>query len=137
MAQQQHIPSSSHSGGGGASSDTDRSRNVKQKKVPQRGLGVAQLEKIRLEEQIKREREAATLQCPSLSLSPPNFHFRSPPSVPIRIYGGVEDQSISSSGNGGWCRNLQLESNAAAVPLPRRFFHFQHPASSPLVSSLA
>ncbi|KAL0301218.1 UNVERIFIED_CONTAM: hypothetical protein Sradi_6398600 [Sesamum radiatum] len=40
-------------GGGGVSSS--RSKTVKQKKVPQRGLGVAQLEKIRLEEQQKKE----------------------------------------------------------------------------------
>ncbi|KAL0282626.1 UNVERIFIED_CONTAM: hypothetical protein Sangu_2482200 [Sesamum angustifolium] len=39
--------------GGGVSSS--RSKTVKQKKVPQRGLGVAQLEKIRLEEQQKKE----------------------------------------------------------------------------------
>ncbi|CAA2955117.1 Hypothetical predicted protein [Olea europaea subsp. europaea] len=37
--------------GGGVS----RSKKTKQKKVPQRGLGVAQLEKIRLEEQQKKE----------------------------------------------------------------------------------
>ncbi|CAA2981623.1 Hypothetical predicted protein [Olea europaea subsp. europaea] len=37
-------------GGGGS-----RSKKIKQKKVPQRGLGVAQLEKIRLEEQQKKE----------------------------------------------------------------------------------
>lgn len=70
MAQEEHILSSSHSGsgggdsggggsggggGGGGGASSDRSKYVKQKKVPQRGLGVAQLEKIRLEEQRKRE----------------------------------------------------------------------------------
>lgn len=116
MAQEEHIQSSSHSdggdSGGGGVVSSDRSRNVKQKKIPQRGLGVAQLEKIRLEEQRKREAlEAAnalannaigsvndaapclTVQCPSFgpsfSPSPANFHspntlYRSSPSIPIQ-----------------------------------------------------
>ncbi|PIM99934.1 hypothetical protein CDL12_27563 [Handroanthus impetiginosus] len=46
------------SGGGGGSS---RSKKIKQKKVPQSGLGVAQLEKIRLEEQQRKEIEAANI----------------------------------------------------------------------------
>lgn len=41
------------SGGGGGGSC--RSKKIKPKKVPQRGLGVAQLEKIRIEEEQKRE----------------------------------------------------------------------------------
>lgn len=120
MAQEEHILSSSHSGGGGGGGDSggggvssDRSRNVKQKKIPQRGLGVAQLEKIRLEEQRKRDalevanvlannaigsvNDAApslAVQCPSFGPShwplPANFQspntlFRSSPSIPIQI----------------------------------------------------
>ncbi|KAL7218333.1 hypothetical protein ACSBR2_011576 [Camellia fascicularis] len=53
MAQEEHNHrcSNSSSGGGGNRS----SKKLKQKKVPQRGLGVAQLEKIRLEEQQKKD----------------------------------------------------------------------------------
>ncbi|KAK7401786.1 hypothetical protein VNO78_13555 [Psophocarpus tetragonolobus] len=49
------------------------SKKSKQKKVPQRGLGVAQLEKIRLEEQQKRD-AAAILPSPSaLSSTKPSY----------------------------------------------------------------
>lgn len=41
-------------GGSGGSGSNRSSKKLKQKKVPQRGLGVAQLEKIRLEEQQKK-----------------------------------------------------------------------------------
>ncbi|KAL0353810.1 UNVERIFIED_CONTAM: hypothetical protein Sangu_0962300 [Sesamum angustifolium] len=78
---------------GGVSSN--RSKNVKQKKVPQRGLGVAQLEKIRLEEQRKKEAlqaanvlannaigspsDTASVQCPNFGSSLSS----SPNSVPL------------------------------------------------------
>lgn len=72
MAQEENILGCSYSGGGGGGvgggggggrggsgctggSSNSRSKRIKQKKVPQRGLGVAQLEKIRLEEQQKKE----------------------------------------------------------------------------------
>ncbi|KAL8505756.1 hypothetical protein ACS0TY_016829 [Phlomoides rotata] len=62
MAQEQHNLGCSYSGGGGGRSaggssgvSCSRSKKMKQKKVPQRGLGVAQLEKIRIEEQHKKE----------------------------------------------------------------------------------
>ncbi|KAL2466791.1 WAS/WASL-interacting protein family member 1 [Abeliophyllum distichum] len=72
MAQEEHILRCSFSTGGGGCSNLggggdeggggvddggggSRSKKIKQKKVPQRGLGVAQLEKIRLEEQQKKE----------------------------------------------------------------------------------
>lgn len=65
MAQEEHnhrCGNSNSSGGGfsggvvvgGGSGSNRSSRKLKQKKVPQRGLGVAQLEKIRLEEQQKK-----------------------------------------------------------------------------------
>ncbi|KAJ7981798.1 Actin cytoskeleton-regulatory complex protein pan1, putative isoform 1 [Quillaja saponaria] len=78
--QSQKCSNSSSGGGGGGLGRS--SKKPKQKKVPQRGLGVAQLEKIRLEEQQKKD-VAAILpsQCsisPSkssyLSLPIPNFH---------------------------------------------------------------
>ncbi|KAK4420400.1 hypothetical protein Salat_1990300 [Sesamum alatum] len=57
MAQEEHFFGCSYSGGGGGGGGggSSRSKTVKQRKVPQRGLGVAQLEKIRLEEQQKKE----------------------------------------------------------------------------------
>ncbi|KAL3508731.1 hypothetical protein ACH5RR_028132 [Cinchona calisaya] len=60
-------------GGGGSRSQ----RKMKQKKVPQRGLGVAQLEKIRLEEQHKKgvvlqEAAAANVLSPNQIISPTN-----------------------------------------------------------------
>ncbi|KAL3638512.1 hypothetical protein CASFOL_017883 [Castilleja foliolosa] len=78
MDQDEQFVSSSNSAGGG---DDDKSKNGKPKKAPQRGLGVAQLERIRLEEQ--RNREAANAltnnaiasahdptQCPNISPNP-------------------------------------------------------------------
>lgn len=53
------------------------SRKPKQKKVPQRGLGVAQLERIIIEEQQRKEAEASVSPTKSSSLpllSIPNFH---------------------------------------------------------------
>ncbi|KAL2483572.1 uncharacterized protein Fot_45016 [Forsythia ovata] len=64
MAQEEHILRCSFSTGGGGCGEGggvddggggSRSKKIKQKKVPQRGLGVAQLEKIRLDEQQKKE----------------------------------------------------------------------------------
>ncbi|KAL2496457.1 uncharacterized protein Fot_40214 [Forsythia ovata] len=65
-------------GGGGGCSSSGRSKKVKQKKVPQRGLGVAQLEKIRLEEQQKKDAalQAANLLAKSI-VSPRETNFRS------------------------------------------------------------
>lgn len=70
MVQEDQILGCSYSGGGGGGGSggggggggsgcsgggSSRSKKIKQKKVPQRGLGVAQLEKIRLEEQQKKQ----------------------------------------------------------------------------------
>jgi len=54
------------------------SKKSKQKKVPQRGLGVAQLEKIRLEEQQKRD-------APPLSPSPTALSSTKPSYLPLPI----------------------------------------------------
>ncbi|KAJ6298307.1 hypothetical protein OIU76_019455 [Salix suchowensis] len=48
------------------------SRKHKQKKVPQRGLGVAQLEKIRLEEQQKNDISVNLPSPPPISLTKPS-----------------------------------------------------------------
>lgn len=57
-------------GSGGSGTGSNRSsKKLKQKKVPQRGLGVAQLEKIRIEEQQKR---GAANFSPNSLVSPTN-----------------------------------------------------------------
>ncbi|KAL7218335.1 hypothetical protein ACSBR2_011578 [Camellia fascicularis] len=104
MAQEElnHRCSNGSSGGGGGNRS---SKKLKQKKVPQRGLGVAQLEKIRLEEQQKKDalllsnsllspinsscsavqsqRTSNFWHNPSqTNLSLPNLIFRPAPSIP-------------------------------------------------------
>lgn len=71
--------------GSGGSSSSSSSKKLKEKKVPQRGLGVAQLEKIRLEEQQK------TVATSMLSPSPP------PPSLLLPNYDNLANRSPSSS----------------------------------------
>ncbi|XP_040987375.1 uncharacterized protein LOC121235167 isoform X1 [Juglans microcarpa x Juglans regia] len=77
--------------GGGIGGVARSSKNPKQKKAPQRGLGVAQLEKIRLEEQQKKD-VAAILSPPAsvsqrkssfLSLPIPTYHHSNPSSCSI------------------------------------------------------
>ncbi|GAV64040.1 hypothetical protein CFOL_v3_07558 [Cephalotus follicularis] len=104
MAQEEQTQkcSSRCSGGGGSSGSgvnnigtiNRSSKKPKQRKVPQRGLGVAQLEKIRLEEQQKKDAKAPILPSPSsntslppakplfASVSIPNYH-QSNQSVPF------------------------------------------------------
>ncbi|KAL9145818.1 hypothetical protein ABFS82_13G068500 [Erythranthe guttata] len=94
--------------GGGGGGNNKPSKNGKPKKVPQRGLGVAQLEKIRLEEQ--RERDALKLSSPGyrfVSVQTPDFDPPPPNSAPFRITnhqlneGGAEisTEAISSVRN--------------------------------------
>lgn len=71
---------------GSNSSSSSSSKKQKEKKVPQRGLGVAQLEKIRLEEQQKKvialsSSSFSSSSSPSLSL--PNYHNFGVDSVPF------------------------------------------------------
>ena len=64
IAQEDQTQNCSNGGGSGGIGGIGRSsKKPRQKKVPQRGLGVAQLEKIRLEEQQKRD-AAAMLSSP-------------------------------------------------------------------------
>ncbi|CAK9151677.1 unnamed protein product [Ilex paraguariensis] len=100
MAQEEHsqkCSNSSSGGGSGGGGGGRSSKKLKQKKVPQRGLGVAQLEKIRLEEQQKRDAalQAASVLSPNSIISPsdsascvavqcPNFRPNlSPSSIPL------------------------------------------------------
>ncbi|XP_031406137.1 uncharacterized protein LOC116214805 isoform X2 [Punica granatum] len=64
-----HGGSTASSGGGGNTGSFGRSSR-KQKKVPQRGLGVAQLEKIRIEELRKNDAGAAAPMAPNAILPP-------------------------------------------------------------------
>ncbi|KAI4388120.1 hypothetical protein MLD38_000480 [Melastoma candidum] len=81
-------------GCGSVGSGSRSSKKQKQKKPPQRGLGVAQLERLRMEEQQKKDASSLypppiTFNSSSLSSSLPNFQaeslcsvFRHTPSVP-------------------------------------------------------
>lgn len=102
MAQEEHILS--YGGGAGL----NKSKTGKQKKVPQRGLGVAQLEKIRLDEQ--RQNEGLSPNFPS-----PNALYRSSQSFPFQ--GG---------GNENWHRLWTGEVEEG--------LHHQLPSSSVVVS---
>ncbi|KAJ8765245.1 hypothetical protein K2173_011925 [Erythroxylum novogranatense] len=91
MAQEEETQkySSSNTGGAGFNigSAGRYSKKQKQKKVPQRGLGVAQLEKIRLEEQQKKDGSVVLPSPPPMSPTRPSNL-----SVPLPNY-----QSYSSS----------------------------------------
>ncbi|KAK6946658.1 Plant transcription factor NOZZLE [Dillenia turbinata] len=94
MAQEEQNQGGSNiSSGGGCNSGGVRSssKRLKQKKIPQRGLGVAQLEKIRIEEQQKKEAALAAIltsssTIPTISSSScfsiplPNYHHNKPSS---------------------------------------------------------
>lgn len=79
------------SGGAGGGGGYNRcSKKLKQKKVPQRGLGVAQLEKIRLEEQQRKDVSNSSISSPNSIISPSNssncLAFKptiSSPSIPL------------------------------------------------------
>ncbi|XP_010277720.1 PREDICTED: uncharacterized protein LOC104612101 [Nelumbo nucifera] len=82
--QYQRWCSNSSSGGGGSGSRS--TKKLKQKKIPQRGLGVAQLEKIRLEEQQKKDAASVAVvpssPCIVIPL-PPHNPYHSQSSVPF------------------------------------------------------
>lgn len=88
----QMCSNNSSSIGGCGSRSTSSSKKLKQKKVPQRGLGVAQLEKIRIEEQQKKGSSNTTnisspTHSPSLPTAPfPNYSHnkQSKSSIPFR-----------------------------------------------------
>ncbi|XP_042477674.1 uncharacterized protein LOC122059033 [Macadamia integrifolia] len=62
-------------GGGGSNGGGRSSKKLKQKKIPQRGLGVAQLEKIRLEEQQQKDVVAGVSSpCFVIPVPPPPHH---------------------------------------------------------------
>ncbi|WOH05896.1 hypothetical protein DCAR_0625319 [Daucus carota subsp. sativus] len=123
MAQEQN-----HSSSGGCTNGVARSsKKFKQNKVPQRGLGVAQLEKIRLEEQqISPSNSSSCLASPtdhpssSKPFTPPSIIQRSTDVRPNSISELVSNnggecrmgwQGISSAGRGSWPNSLNDEYN--------------------------
>ncbi|XP_042023760.1 uncharacterized protein LOC121771023 isoform X2 [Salvia splendens] len=132
--QQQHIVSSS---------DSERSRNVKlKKKIPQRGLGVAQLEKIRVEELMKKEVLAAPNAIGSVTdatPSPSPLNFRSSNTLCRSWTADHDHRNTNAAGfrppvNLNASASASASASAAALPsVPHRFFRFQQPAS-PLVN---
>ncbi|CAM0880374.1 unnamed protein product [Alopecurus aequalis] len=77
------------SGNGAATGVARASRKTKPKKIPQRGLGVAQLEKLRIEEQKKMGGGTATATPSSRALNGaglcqlPTLHHHPPPAPPL------------------------------------------------------
>ncbi|XVF70102.1 hypothetical protein PTKIN_Ptkin11bG0135400 [Pterospermum kingtungense] len=98
--QSQRCSNSNTSSGGGIGSNIGRSsKKQRPKKIPQRGLGVAQLEKIRIEEQKKKDAAvvAAIFPSPSFVISSlPTTHHKSYLSLPIPSFHS-SNQSCSSS----------------------------------------
>ncbi|GER43050.1 high-level expression of sugar-inducible gene 2 [Striga asiatica] len=102
MAQDEHFVSSSNSGGdggaggagsAGAGTGNNRSKTPKPKKVPQRGLGVAQLEKLRIEEQRKKEALLAANVLANNAIGPGNESLQAQ-----NIGGGPTPKSLSPLG---------------------------------------
>ncbi|KAG9146137.1 hypothetical protein Leryth_015920 [Lithospermum erythrorhizon] len=105
---------------GGCIGDNRSSKRLKQKKVPQRGLGVAQLEKIRLEEQHKKGK---ILQPQACNIFPPNDETMSP-------------SNKFSSTLDLQCPNLKSSNNHLCLdPLTHPFFLPPSSVSLPTISS--
>lgn len=86
------------------------SKKQRPKKVPQRGLGVAQLEKIRLEEQQKKDPGASLILPPIPSFHPPNH-----PSSSSSSSSSIADVSPPPA---SFFRPQNIDGNtSAAVPL--------------------
>ncbi|KAI4388275.1 hypothetical protein MLD38_000617 [Melastoma candidum] len=129
MAEQEEKKRSGGSCDGGA---TGSSKKPKQKKPPQRGLGVAQLERLRLEELQKKDVpfSPSTSFCPSASL--PNFPvtiefkpsgslFRNIPSFPSTELAALLTPPRSMS-------NHFLGSNMSSSFLPNQVVGVGHPS---------
>ncbi|XP_022734610.1 uncharacterized protein LOC111288110 [Durio zibethinus] len=103
--QTQRYSNSNTSSGGGIGNNIGRSsKKHRPKKVPQRGLGVAQLERIRIEEQQKKDAALAViLPSPSSVISPPPTHHKS-------SYLSLPTPSFHPSN--------QTSSSASSIPFP-------------------
>ncbi|KAG5254768.1 hypothetical protein OIU77_015946 [Salix suchowensis] len=95
------------------------SRKHKQKKVPQRGLGVAQLEKIRLEEQQKNDIPVNLPSPPPISLTKPsNLSMPIPNIYESRSTSTPYLPDLSSSISMFRPQNVELINSNSTIPLP-------------------
>ncbi|KAK6229347.1 hypothetical protein SCA6_018298 [Theobroma cacao] len=110
--QSQRCSNSNTSSGGGFGNSVGRSsKKQKPKKVPQRGLGVAQLEKIRLEEQQKKDAAVAAaagiLPSPSSSVISQPTHHKSSSYLSLPIPSNFHPSNQSS-----------YSSSSSSIPFP-------------------
>ncbi|KAK4363969.1 hypothetical protein RND71_015327 [Anisodus tanguticus] len=119
---------------------------MKMKKAPQRGLGVAQLERIRLEEQHKKESNFQSLQCLNsiptssrIDFSSKDSVFRPNQSAPF-ILDNLESLSQTNNHHGvvfGHNLNLPSEPHNLIFPVLQRSQQYhQTSSSSSMVSQL-
>ncbi|XP_076907084.1 uncharacterized protein LOC143563430 [Bidens hawaiensis] len=111
MAQDEHtskcsnnINNNNNTGGGGGNSHRSTSKKPKHKKVPQRGMGVAQLEKIISEEHQQKD---ATVSSNLNNIQKiPNFNaIPAPPPLPVsKTEGGSVSKTSGGVGGGNWSR---------------------------------
>ncbi|KAK7317732.1 hypothetical protein RJT34_02202 [Clitoria ternatea] len=132
MAQKDKTMKRSRNGGGGTR--VVGTKRPKQRKVPQRGLGVAQLEKIRLEEELKmRAAIATTAIAPPYNFPQPypNFIHSNQPSSPISMplcimSGGFKPQQYglpviqNTSMPQSWSSNFDLQNKSMGMDLGLR-----------------
>lgn len=120
MVQEDQTPkcSNSSSGGGGGGNIVRSSKKQKPKRVPQRGLGVAQLERIRLEEQQKKDASSSSSSSPTMQLLSSNHQ---PCSSSIAFQPPAADHLSSSlfrPSSSSVIQNIELlNSNSSNVPL--------------------
>ncbi|KAL1563759.1 protein SPEAR2 [Salvia divinorum] len=163
MAQEENVFGCSYSGSSGGNC---RSKKTKPKKVPQRGLGVAQLEKIRIEEEQKKviasspsDGGGATSFFGVEKFTRPNlapFHNSPPPPSPNSLFRHtqsapnieiLQDGCSVSNGEIGlrpmlWAGDYNHHhpfvpyESPASAVLPQRSHHFQAPSSS-MVNSIS
>ncbi|MCD7448885.1 hypothetical protein HAX54_046979 [Datura stramonium] len=122
------------------------------KKVPQRGLGVAQLERIRLEGQHKKDSIFQTVQCPNfiptssrIDFTSKDCVFRPNQSAPFlencpKLWSGKYSQGVDQKVDQhgivfGHNLNLPSEPHSLIIPLLQRSQQYQQTSSSsPMVS---
>ncbi|XP_076882547.1 uncharacterized protein LOC143531042 [Bidens hawaiensis] len=114
MAQDEHTSkcSNNNNTGGGSSSHRSTSKKPKHKKVPQRGMGVAQLEKIISEEHQKKDAIISPSNSSNLNniQKIPNFNaIPPPPPLPVsKTDGGKVSKTsgvgVGVGGGGNWSR---------------------------------
>ncbi|XP_076924158.1 uncharacterized protein LOC143586499 [Bidens hawaiensis] len=117
MAQDEHTSKcgnniNNNNTGGGSSSHRSTSKKPKHKKVPQRGMGVAQLEKIISEEHQNQDATVSSIISPTNSSNLNNIHkipnfnaIPAPPQMPVsKTEGGSVSKTSGGVGGGNWSR---------------------------------